>query len=64
MYAITLSFMVGVLQMAFGFLKLGIIFNYFSHTIMVAIVTGVGILIINTTGWQFSGLNDDCTRTD
>ncbi|HIE01304.1 MAG TPA: hypothetical protein EYP59_13610, partial [Thiotrichaceae bacterium] len=33
MYAITLSFMVGVLQMAFGFLKLGIIFNYFSHTI-------------------------------
>ena len=56
MYAITLSFMVGVLQMAFGFLKLGIIFNYFSHSIMIAIVTGVGIIIIIQQVGNFMGL--------
>ena len=56
MYAITLSFMVGVIQMAFGFLKLGIIFNYFSHSIMLAIVTGVGIIIIIQQVGSFLGL--------
>lgn len=56
MYAMTLSFMVGVLQMIFGFLKLGIIFNYFSHSIMIAIVTGVGIIIIVQQVGNFLGL--------
>jgi SulP family sulfate permease len=56
MYAITLSFMVGVFQMSFGFLKLGIIFNYFSHSIMIAIVTGVGIIIIIQQVGNFLGL--------
>lgn len=55
-YAITLSFMVGVLQMIFGVLKLGIIFNYFSHSIMIAIVTGVGIIIIIQQVGNFLGL--------
>ncbi|MDM8565192.1 SulP family inorganic anion transporter [Candidatus Halobeggiatoa sp. HSG11] len=56
MYAITLSFMVGVIQMMFGVFKLGIIFNYFSHTIMIAIVTGVGIIIIIQQVGSFLGL--------
>jgi len=56
MYAITLAFMVGVIQIMFGILKLGIIFNYFSHTIMLAIVTGVGIIIIIQQVGNFLGL--------
>ncbi len=56
MYAITLSFMVGVIQMVFGALKLGIIFNYFAHTVMVGIVTGVGIIIIVQQVGNFLGV--------
>ncbi len=56
MYAITLSFMVGVIQMVFGVLKLGIVFNYFAHTVMVAIVTGVGIIIIIQQVGNFLGV--------
>lgn len=56
MYAITLSFMVGVIQIVFGSLKLGVVFNYFSHTVMVAIVTGVGIIIIVQQVGNFLGV--------
>jgi len=56
MYAITLSFMVGVIQMVFGALRLGIVFNYFSHTVMVGIVTGVGIIIIVQQVGNFLGV--------
>ena len=45
-YAITLTFMAGVVQLAFGLTRLGVVFNYFSHTVMVALVTGVGIIIV------------------
>ena len=55
-YAITLSFMVGMIQMMFGLLKLGILFSYFSHTVMVALVTGVGIIIIVQQMGNFLGL--------
>jgi Sulfate permease and related transporters (MFS superfamily) len=45
-YAITLCFMVGVLSLLIGVLRLGQIFNYFSNTVMVALVCGVGITIL------------------
>jgi SulP family sulfate permease len=56
MYAITLTFIVGTIQLAVGFLRLGGIFNYFSNTVMVAIVTGVGIIIIIQQLGSFLGL--------
>ena len=56
MYAITLSFMVGVIQIVFGALRLGIVFNYFSHAVMMAIVTGVGIIIIIQQVGNFLGI--------
>lgn len=62
-YAITLTFMAGVIQLGFGMLRLGVVFNYFSHTVMVAIVTGVGIIIVIQQVGNFLGvvmnLNED-----
>ena len=56
MYAITMTFLVGVIQVLVGVLKLGVIFNYFSHTVMVALVTGVGMTIIVQQIGNFLGL--------
>ena len=55
-YTLTLTFIAGVIQLLFGFFKLGVVFNYFSHTVMVAIVTGVGIIIIIQQLGNFLGL--------
>nr|VFK57414.1 MAG: sulfate permease, SulP family [Candidatus Kentron sp. TC] len=54
-YAITLSFMVGAIQLVFGVLRLGVIFSYFSHAAMVAIITGVGVVIIVQQVGNFLG---------
>ena len=56
MYAITLTFMAGIIQIVFGFARLGVIFNYFSHSVMVALVTGVGVIIIVQQLGNFLGL--------
>ena len=55
-YTLTLTFIAGAIQLLFGFFKLGVVFNYFSHTVMVAIVTGVGIIIIIQQLGNFLGL--------
>jgi SulP family sulfate permease len=55
-YAITMTFMAGCIQLVFGFLRLGGIFNYFSHTIMMALVIGVGMIIIIQQLGDFLGL--------
>jgi len=56
MYAITMTFIAGCIQVVFGMLRLGGIFNYFSHTIMMALVIGVGIIIIIQQLGDFLGL--------
>ncbi len=55
-YTLTLTFIAGAIQLLFGIFRLGVIFNYFSHTVMVAIVTGVGIIIIIQQLGNFLGL--------
>lgn len=55
-YAITLTFLVGVIQLGFGVLRLGAVFNYFSHTVMVALVTSVGFIIIVQQFGNFMGV--------
>lgn len=55
-YAITLTFMAGVLQLLIGLLRLGVVFNYFSHTVMVALVTAVGIIIVIQQCGNFMGV--------
>jgi len=55
-YAVTLAFMAGVIQVALGLLRLGIIFNYFSQTVTIALITGVGIIIIVSQLGNFMGV--------
>ncbi len=55
-YAITLAFMAGVIQIALGMLRLGVIFNYFSQTVTIALITGVGIIIIISQLGNFMGV--------
>ncbi|MBI3776838.1 MAG: SulP family inorganic anion transporter [Gammaproteobacteria bacterium] len=55
-YAITLTFLAALIQLAFGVLRLGVVFNYFSHTVMVALVTGVGIIIVLQQAGNLTGL--------
>lgn len=56
-FAITLSFLVGIFQLAFALFGLGGIFNYFSQTVMVALITAVGLLIILYQVDNFVGIN-------
>jgi SulP family sulfate permease len=55
-YAVTMTFLVGLIQVAWGFFKLGGVFNYFSHTVMMALVIGVGFIIIIQQLGNFFGL--------
>lgn len=55
-YVITLTFMVGAFQLFFGYMRWGAVFSYFSHTVMVAIVTGVGVVIIVQQIGDFTGI--------
>jgi SulP family sulfate permease len=55
-YAITLGFMAGLVQLSIGVLRLGVVFNYFSHAVMVALITGVGIIIIISQLGNFMGV--------
>lgn len=55
-YAITMTFLVGIIQLLWGLLRLGGVFNYFSHTVMMALVIGVGFIIIIQQLGNFFGL--------
>jgi len=55
-YAVTLAFMAGIIQVTLGMLRLGVIFNYFSQTVTIALITGVGIIIIISQLGNFMGV--------
>lgn len=55
-YAITLAFLAGIIQLSIGLLRLSAIFTYFSQTVMVALITGVGIIIIVSQLGNFMGV--------
>lgn len=55
-YAITLAFMAGIIQISIGLLRLSVIFTYFSQTVMVALITGVGVVIIVSQLGNFMGV--------
>jgi SulP family sulfate permease len=54
--AITLAFMVGLMELSLGFLRLGALVNFISHSVIVGFTAGVGILIIITQTRNFIGL--------
>ena len=55
-YAITLAFLAGIIQLSIGLLRLSAVFTYFSQTVMVALITGVGIIIIVSQLGNFMGV--------
>ncbi len=55
--AITLAFMVGLMELALGILRLGALVNFISHSVIVGFTAGVGILIIITQVRNFAGLS-------
>lgn len=46
--AITLAFMVGLMELSLGALRLGALVNFVSHSVIVGFTAGVGIIIIIT----------------
>lgn len=54
--AITLTFMVGVLQLAMGLARLGQLVNFISHTVVVGFTAGAAVLIMASQLRNFFGM--------
>lgn len=55
--AMTLAVMAGLIELALGLFKMGVIVNFISHSVVVGYTAGVGILIIATQLKNFFGLD-------
>ncbi len=55
--AITLAFMVGVIQLIMGLARLGTLVNFISHSVIVGFTAGAAILIITKQAQHFFGLD-------
>jgi len=55
-YAMGLTFMVGLFQLTFGLARLGVIFNFISHSVILGLTSGVGVVIIVQQLGNFLGL--------
>lgn len=53
---ITLSFIVGLIQLAMGLARLGALVNFISHTVVVGFTAGAAVLIIASQIRNFSGV--------
>jgi len=53
---ITLSFIVGLIQLAMGLARLGSLVNFISHTVVVGFTAGAAVLIIASQIRNFSGV--------
>lgn len=54
--ALTLTFMVGMMQLALGFARMGILVNFISHSVVVGFTAGAGLLIMASQARHFFGL--------
>lgn len=54
---LTLTFMVGAMQLAMGFARLGTLVNFISHTVVVGFTAGAALLIIASQVRNFFGLD-------
>jgi SulP family sulfate permease len=60
--ALTLALFVGLIQLAMGLARLGVLVNFVSHTVVVGFTAGAGILIIAAQLKNFFGI--DLPRSD
>jgi sulfate permease, SulP family len=56
-YALTLTFMVGVVQLVMGLARLGVLVNFISHSVIVGFTAGAAILIATSQLKHFFGLD-------
>ncbi len=56
LYALTLTFMVGVIQLMMGLARLGILVNFISHSVIVGFTAGAAILIATQQIQHFFGV--------
>ncbi|HMN70813.1 MAG TPA: SulP family inorganic anion transporter [Rhodoblastus sp.] len=54
--AMTLAIMTGLIELALGLFKLGVVVNFISHSVVIGYTAGVGMLIIATQSAKFFGL--------
>lgn len=54
--AVTLSFLVGVIQLVMGSMRLGILVNFISHTVVIGFTAGAAILIASNQLKNFFGI--------
>ncbi len=55
--ALTLSFLVGVIKLVLGWLRLGTLMNFVSHTVIVGFTAGAAVLIVASQVKNFFGLD-------
>ncbi len=55
-YALTLTFLVGLVQLIMGFARLGVLVNFISHSVIVGFTAGAAILIASNQISHFLGL--------
>lgn len=55
-YVLALTFMVGVIQLLTGVLKLGVVLDFISHTVILAIILAVALVIIVSAASAFLGV--------
>jgi len=56
-YALTLTFMVGVIELAMGIARLGALVNFISHSVIVGFTAGAAVLIAASQIKNFSGVD-------
>ncbi len=54
--ALTLTFLVGVMQLAMGLARMGALVNFISHTVVISFTTGAACLILGSQIKHFFGL--------
>ena len=55
--ALTLTFMVGIIQLVMGFVKLGALVNFISHSVVIGFTAGAAVLIASNQVKNFFGLD-------
>lgn len=53
---LTLTFMVGIIQLLMGIVKLGTLVNFISHSVVIGFTAGAAILIVTSQAKHFFGL--------
>lgn len=56
-YVLTLTFLVGLIQLAMGLARMGTLVNFISHTVVIGFTAGAAILIISSQIKNFFGIN-------